>query len=111
MAQALLDAFPEVPDPKTGAPNPKTGILIGGPVTYSPPFVKAAGSINAKTWEGWFEPLIKATAANPKLLRWIDFHAYDMADPRGACQARGGANCLDAEASTSVCAHPCHARI
>ena len=99
VAKALLTAFPEEPNPKTGFPNAKTGIVVGGPVTYSPPFQKsAAGQINDKTWVDWFEPLIRASEDNPNLLGWVDFHAYDGADPHGKCQP--GPNCLNAEAST-----------
>jgi hypothetical protein len=98
VAHALLTAFPEIPNPETGAPNSKTGIVVGGPVTYSPPFLETAGQIDDKTWIDWFEPLIRASVDNPNLLGWVDFHAYDGADPHGKCQP--GPNCLNAEAST-----------
>ena len=43
VAQALLTAFPERVTPKTGVPMANTGIVVGGPVTYSPPFVETGG--------------------------------------------------------------------
>jgi hypothetical protein len=84
VAQQLLQAFP--------------GIMLGGPVTYSPPFVVDAktGEVVTKTWDVWFAPLVRATTDAPQLLRWVDFHAYDGTDPLSAACP----NCLNAEAST-----------
>ena len=101
VAQALATAFPPKIN-EAGLPDKHTGVVLGGPVTYSPPFQEKAGRIVDSTWVEWFEPLLRATADDPKLLGWVDFHAYDGPDPRGKCQAppKDGPNCLNAEAET-----------
>ena len=52
---------------KAGLPDLTTGIVIGGPVTYSPPFQLSGGKIDESTWTQWFEPVLRATADNPRL--------------------------------------------
>ena len=83
MAEALLVEFPT--------------LQLGGPVTYSPPFQEIDGYIADKTWADWFVPLLKATADNPRMLGWVDYHAYDGADPHGKCQ---NPNCMNADDKT-----------
>lgn len=47
----------------------------------NPPFEfeqDAGQRIDEKNWVQWYEPLLRATAANPRLLGWLDFHAYHL---------------------------------
>jgi hypothetical protein len=97
VSTALAAAYPPTIN-TAGLPDLKTGIVIGGPVTYSPPFQLSGGKIDESTWTEWFEPVLRATADNPRLLGWVDFHAYDSADPHSpACQKP---NCRNADAAT-----------
>ena len=99
VAEALVAAFPPELS-KAGLPKANTGIALGGPVSFSPPFQEAAGRIVDKTWVQWFEPLLHATAVpanSSKLLGWVEFHAYNGADVHGECT---NPNCHNAAAAT-----------
>ena len=99
VAGALVAAFPPTVN-TAGLPKADTGIALGGPVSYSPPFQEVAGRIDDKTWEQWVEPLLRATAVpanKPKLLGWVDFHAYNGANAKGECTKP---NCRNAAAAT-----------
>jgi hypothetical protein len=108
VATALAATFPPRINGQ-GQPDLKTGIVLGGPVTYNPPFQyqeRVGGRITEETWIEWFEPLLHATAAaNKQLLEWVDFHAYNGA-PGGQAGGGGGKgectgpNCHNAAAET-----------
>jgi hypothetical protein len=83
VAEALLHEFPQV--------------KLGGPVTYSPPFQEQDGYIIDKTWAEWVAPVLARTVDNQALLGWIDYHAYDGADPHGKCEKL---NCANADSKT-----------
>lgn len=78
VSKALMEAFPD--------------IVLGGGVTYNPPFKSNAlgGRIDDTDWQGWFNPFLEATADEPQLVKFVDFHAYNFKpapEDCGSCDA------------------------
>ena len=78
VSKKLTEAFPD--------------IVLGGAVTYNPPFKSnsVSGRIDDTDWQNWFNPFLEATAGEPQLVKFVDFHAYNfkpVPEDCGSCDA------------------------